>query len=107
MTEKPAEKLPKEVPAEIAPEVPENVEEAEPSTLVVTGFEELPEEILGQRLALGSSESDIRFPDTLTVMAREEKADSEEEDEEEEEDWHYHSMEERLNEVGMSMRDFF
>ena len=25
----------------------------------------------------------------------------------EEEDWHYHSMEERLNEVGMSMRDFF
>ena len=30
-----------------------------------------------------------------------------EEDEEEEEDWHYHSMEERLNEVGMSMRDFF
>ena len=31
----------------------------------------------------------------------------EEEDEEEEEDWHYHSMEERLNEVGMSMRDFF
>ena len=82
MTEKPAEKLPKEVPAEIAPEVPENVEEAEPSTLVVTGFEELPEEILGQRLALGSSEGDIRFPDTLTVMAREEKADSEEEDEE-------------------------
>ena len=51
------EKLPKEVPAEIAPEVPENVEETEPSTLVVTGFEELPEEILGQRLALGSSES--------------------------------------------------
>ena len=31
----------------------------------------------------------------------------EEEDEEEEEDWHYHSMEERLNEVGMSMREFF
>ena len=31
----------------------------------------------------------------------------EEEAEEEEEDWHYHSMEERLNEVGMSMRDFF
>lgn len=31
----------------------------------------------------------------------------EEEDEEEEEDWHYRSMEERLNEVGMSMRDFF
>ena len=31
----------------------------------------------------------------------------EEEDDEEEEDWHYHSMEERLNEVGMSMRDFF
>ena len=31
----------------------------------------------------------------------------EEEDEEEEKDWHYHSMEERLNEVGMSMRDFF
>ena len=31
----------------------------------------------------------------------------EEKDEEEEEDWHYHSMEERLNEVGMSMRDFF
>lgn len=31
----------------------------------------------------------------------------EEEDEEEKEDWHYHSMEERLNEVGMSMRDFF
>ena len=31
----------------------------------------------------------------------------EEDDEEEEEDWHYHSMEERLNEVGMSMRDFF
>ena len=28
----------------------------------------------------------------------------EEEVEEEEEDWHYHSMEERLNEVGMSMR---
>ncbi|WP_287625849.1 MBG domain-containing protein [Clostridium sp.] len=82
LTEKSAEKLPKEVPAEIAPEVPENVEEAEPSTLVVTGFEELPEEILGQRLALGSSESDIRFPDTLTVTAREEKADSEEEDEE-------------------------
>ena len=25
----------------------------------------------------------------------------------EEEYWHYHSMEERLNEVGMSMRDFF
>ena len=23
------------------------------------------------------------------------------------EDWHYRSMEERLNEVGMSMRDFF
>ena len=77
------EKLPKEVPAEIAPEVPENVEETEPSTLVVTGFEELPEEILGQRLALGSSESDIRFPDTLTVTAREEKADREEEDENE------------------------
>ena len=34
-------------------------------------------------------------------------AELEEEDEEEEEDWHYHSMEERLNEVGMSMRDFF
>ena len=31
----------------------------------------------------------------------------EEEDEEEEEDWHSHSIEERLNEVGMSMRDFF
>ena len=30
-----------------------------------------------------------------------------EEDKEEEEDWHYHCMEERLNEVGMSMRDFF
>ena len=28
-------------------------------------------------------------------------------EEHEEEDWHYHSMEERLNEVGMSMRDFF
>lgn len=28
----------------------------------------------------------------------------EEEDKEEEEDWHYHCMEERLNEVGMSMR---
>ena len=28
-------------------------------------------------------------------------------DDDEEEDWHYHSMEERLNEVGMSMRDFF
>ena len=34
-------------------------------------------------------------------------AELEEKDEEEEEDWHYHSMEERLNEVGMSMRDFF
>ena len=33
--------------------------------------------------------------------------DETEEGEEEEEDWHYHSMEERLNEVGMSMRDFF
>ena len=33
--------------------------------------------------------------------------EDEEEAEEEEEDWHYHSMEERLNEVGMSMRDFF
>ena len=32
---------------------------------------------------------------------------SEEAYEKEEEDWHYHSMEERLNEVGMSMRDFF
>lgn len=30
----------------------------------------------------------------------------EEEDEEEEEDWHYHSMEERLNEVGMSLLGF-
>lgn len=30
-----------------------------------------------------------------------------EEEDEEEEDWHYRSMEERLNEVGMSMRDFF
>lgn len=30
-----------------------------------------------------------------------------EEEEAEEEEWHYHSMEERLNEVGMSMRDFF
>ena len=34
-------------------------------------------------------------------------AELEEDYEEEEEDWHYHSMEERLNEVGMSMRDFF
>lgn len=30
----------------------------------------------------------------------------EEEAEEEEEDWHYHSMEERLNEVGMSLLGF-
>ena len=29
-----------------------------------------------------------------------------EEEEAEEEEWHYHSMEEQLNEVGMSMRDF-
>ena len=29
-----------------------------------------------------------------------------EEEEAEEEDWHYRSMEEQLNEVGMSMRDF-
>jgi len=31
----------------------------------------------------------------------------EELDEEEEEEWHYRSMEEQLNEVAMSMRDFF
>lgn len=31
----------------------------------------------------------------------------EEEEEAEEEEWHYRSMEEQLNEVGMSMRDFF
>lgn len=31
----------------------------------------------------------------------------EEEETEEEEEWHYRSMEEQLNEVGMSMRDFF
>ena len=30
-----------------------------------------------------------------------------EEEETEEEEWHYRSMEEQLNEVGMSMRDFF
>ena len=30
----------------------------------------------------------------------------EEEEEAEEEEWHYRSMEEQLNEVGMSMRDF-
>ena len=30
-----------------------------------------------------------------------------EEEEAEEEEWHYRSMEEQLNEVGMSMRDFF
>ena len=30
-----------------------------------------------------------------------------EEEETEEEEWHYLSMEEQLNEVGMSMRDFF
>ena len=29
-----------------------------------------------------------------------------EEEEDEEEEWHYRSMEEQLNEVGMSMRDF-
>ena len=29
-----------------------------------------------------------------------------EEEETEEEEWHYRSMEEQLNEVGMSMRDF-
>ncbi len=29
-----------------------------------------------------------------------------EEEEAEEEEWHYRSMEEQLNEVGMSMRDF-
>ena len=29
------------------------------------------------------------------------------EEETEEEEWHYRSMEEQLNEVGMSMRDFF
>ena len=28
------------------------------------------------------------------------------EDEEEEEEWHYRSLEQQLNEVGMSMRDF-
>ena len=31
----------------------------------------------------------------------------EEEEEEEEEEWHYRSLEEQLNEVGMSMRDFY
>ena len=30
-----------------------------------------------------------------------------EQEEAEEEEWHYRSMEEQLNEVGMSMRDFF
>ena len=30
-----------------------------------------------------------------------------EEEEAEEEEWHYRSMEEQLNEVGMSMRDFY
>lgn len=30
-----------------------------------------------------------------------------EDEEAEEEEWHYRSMEEQLNEVGMSMRDFF
>lgn len=30
-----------------------------------------------------------------------------EEEETEEEEWHYRSMEEQLNEVGMSMRDFY
>ena len=30
----------------------------------------------------------------------------EEEEEEEEEEWHYRSLEQQLNEVGMSMRDF-
>lgn len=34
-----------------------------------------------------------------------EEPDEEEEDEEEE--WHYMSMEQKLNEVGMSMRDFY
>lgn len=29
------------------------------------------------------------------------------EEEEEEEEWHYRSLEEQLNEVGMSMRDFY
>lgn len=32
--------------------------------------------------------------------------DEEEEEEDYEEEWHYKSLEEQLNEVGMSMRDF-
>ena len=49
----------------------------------------------------------IPAPIMLTADQASEIFGSEEDDEEEEEDWHYHSMEERLNEVGMSMRDFF
>ena len=49
--------------------------------------------------------NDIRSSDLLDD--EDEEDEEEDDDEEEEEDWHYHSMEERLNEVGMSMRDFF
>ena len=51
--------------------------------------------------------NDIREEEYQKARWRHDPFPEELEEEDEEEDWHYHSMEERLNEVGMSMRDFF
>ena len=51
--------------------------------------------------------NDIREEEYQKARWRHDPFPEELEEEDEEEDWHYHSMVERLNEVGMSMRDFF
>ncbi len=51
--------------------------------------------------------NDIREEEYQKARWRHDPFPEELEEEDEEEDWPYHSMEERLNEVGMSMRDFF
>ena len=51
--------------------------------------------------------NDIREEEYLKGGWKHDPFPEELDEEEEEEEWHYMSMEQQLNEVGMSMRDFY
>ncbi len=68
------ETMPETVPETVPETIPETIPEITTAatsqqsvTWMITGFEPLKDEIMAQQLPLGSTETDIQFPDTLEV----------------------------------------
>lgn len=68
------ETMPETVPETVPETIPETIPETTTAatsqqsvTWMITGFEPLKDEIMAQQLPLGSTETDIQFPDTLEV----------------------------------------